>query len=505
MKLVAPRYEIPSRRYFSEKIIPSIYDKMKSSITELLQHVTSISFTSDIWSDPHANNSYISLSGHFINHDYTRKDIRLNVKNFPGHHTGIAISNTFHEILEFWKIPASKCHLLLRDNAANITLGAELTLLNSEGCFIHTLQLALKDGIFSQRSVKDIIAICRNIVKHFSHSPLACGKLNEIQKELGIPEHKLIQDVTTRWNSTFYMLEQLHEQRRAIGMFVKDHGGIQNLSNYHWELTENILRTLQPFEEVQKIFCSNIVSIAEEIVEIRVILFYLCKKDKDKGVQTMREILRDAIEFRFVNKGRIYERKNFTFATLLDPRFKNSLFDTKQGYLDNIQKEIILEIMQTNQENQVPISDVPIVGDSGGCSSPKNKRLSQEIHESISICFEEILQQNSLFDNEENLDLSTKNCSSSLYRKELELYINLPLISRSSDPLLWWKTNAYLYPNLVKLAKKYLCAPPTSIYSERLFSTAGIIFEEKRSKLLPENGESLIFIQKNLPPLDFTY
>ena len=74
-----------------------------------------------------------------------------------------------------------------------------------------------------------------------------------------------------------------------------------------------------------------------------------------------------------------------------------------------------------------------------------------------------------LADNDENLDLSTRNCSSSIYRKELELYINLPLISRSSDPLLWWKTNAYLYPNLVKLAKKYLCAPPTSIYSERLF------------------------------------
>ena len=68
-------------------------------------------------------------------------------------------SRTLHEILEFWKIPASRSHLLLRNNAANITLGAELTLLNSEGCFIHALQLALKDGIFSQRSVKDIIAI----------------------------------------------------------------------------------------------------------------------------------------------------------------------------------------------------------------------------------------------------------------------------------------------------------------------------------------------------------
>ena len=74
--------------------------------------------------------------------------------------------------------------------------------------------------------------------------------------------------------------------------------------------------------------------------------------------------------------------------------------------------------METNQENQVPISDVPIVGDSGGgCSSPKSKRLRQEIHESISICFEEILQQNLLVDNDEILDLSTETVAQAYIEK----------------------------------------------------------------------------------------
>ena len=83
-------------------------------------------------------------------------------------------------MIESWKIPPSKCHLLLRDNAPNIYLGAELAQLNNDGCFIRTLHLALNDGIFSQRSVMDIVSIGRNIVKHFSHSPLACNRLNEI-------------------------------------------------------------------------------------------------------------------------------------------------------------------------------------------------------------------------------------------------------------------------------------------------------------------------------------
>ena len=70
--------------------------------------------------------------------------------------------------------------------------------------------------------------------------------------------------------------------------------------------------------------------------------------------------------------------------------------------------------------------------------------------------------------------------------------------------LLWWKENALSYPNLVKVAIKYFGTPPSSVYSERLFSSAGIVFEERRNKLLPEKGEHL-FIQKNLGLLNLHY
>lgn len=35
------------------------------------------------------------------------------------------------------------------------------------GWFGHTLQLVIHDGIFSQRAIKDALAICQNIVGHF--------------------------------------------------------------------------------------------------------------------------------------------------------------------------------------------------------------------------------------------------------------------------------------------------------------------------------------------------
>jgi len=45
-------------------------------------------------------------------------------------------------------------------------------------------------------------------------------------------------------------------------------------------------------------------------------------------------------------------------------------------------------------------------------------------------------------------------------------------------------------------------APPTSVPSERLFSTAGDIMSDHRCRLLPENAETLIFLKFNSHLLD---
>ena len=91
---------------------------------------------------------------------------------------------------------------------------------------------------------------------------------------------------------------------------------------------------------------------------------------------------------------------------------------------------------------------------------------------------------------EEESNMKTSN----ICMKELDKYLTNPLIPRSSNSLLWWKENALSYPNLVGVAIKYLGTPPSSVYSERLFSSAGIVFEERRNKLLPDIGERLLFI-----------
>ncbi len=65
-------------------------------------------------------------------------------------------------------------------------------------------------------------------------------------------------------------------------------------------------------------------------------------------------------------------------------------------------------------------------------------------------------------------------------------------------PLHWWKENSSHLPHLNNLAKKYLCMPGTSVSAERVFSKAGEIVQARRSNLMPENVDMILFMNKNL-------
>ena len=88
-------------------------------------------------------------------------------------------------------------------------------------------------------------------------------------------------------------------------------------------------------------------------------------------------------------------------------------------------------------------------------------------------------------------------------RCEFDLYMddkNIPGLQYSS--LEWRKENANKYPLLAKIAREFLCIPPTSAPSERPFPTASRIISEKRTNLLPETAQDLIMNRSYLPELE---
>lgn len=120
--------------------------------------------------------------------------------------------------------------------------------------------------------------------------------------------------------------------------------------------------------------------------------------------------------------------------------------------------------------------------------TPRVESSSQSRLESV---FDEILK--------ENTQDPVPQLATTSARIEVQTYLSEPTIQRSDNPLLYWQVNKLRFPTLVSTAAKFLCAPTTSIESERLFSTASIIINERRSRLTAEKVEMLIFLKKNLP------
>lgn len=82
-------------------------------------------------------------------------------------------------------------------------------------------------------------------------------------------------------------------------------------------------------------------------------------------------------------------------------------------------------------------------------------------------------------------------------KDEILKYRERESLGLDGDVLQWWKKQVDL-PLLSALAKSYMSIPATSVPSERVFSTAGDIINSKRSLLLPDHVDQLIFLKKNL-------
>lgn len=127
IKFLVPQYPLPCRTYFSEKIIPELYENLKIHIREKLVTATNISFSTDIWTCSANNEAFISLTAHFIRSDNMQREIYvLNAKHFPGNHTGVNIAQILNDAMEEWHISSNQIHLILRDNAANMIVGTDM-------------------------------------------------------------------------------------------------------------------------------------------------------------------------------------------------------------------------------------------------------------------------------------------------------------------------------------------------------------------------------------------
>ena len=80
---------------------------------------------------------------------------------------------------------------------------------------------------------------------------------------------------------------------------------------------------------------------------------------------------------------------------------------------------------------------------------------------------------------------------------EINRYLDEQQISAKGDSINWWRDREGIYPHLLLAVHCFLCAPGSSVPSERLFSKAGELVSKKRCSLKAENVDKILFLHAN--------
>jgi hypothetical protein len=316
-----PRYTLPSDSYFRMTMIPELYDTMRSKLADVLAAVPYISFTTDEWSTSQCTDSLLSVTAHWIDEQWQRRSAVVAASPVEGSHTAENLGGILKETLSKWCLK-NKVHVCLRDNGKNIVAGLRDNNIPSSACFSHTLQLCVKRGLGSQRAVIDALAVARQVAGHFSHSVLAKEKLEKIQSTVpNLPIHRIVQDVPTRWNSTFYMAQRLVEQKKALILYAAEND-LQLPTNNQWLLLERVVSLLSPIERTTRDVSAEASSASDVIPMVIAIKRSLQLVTEDAGVQTMKNDIVDDIDKRFSYVSR---EPLYVVAMLVDPRYRGKL------------------------------------------------------------------------------------------------------------------------------------------------------------------------------------
>ena len=156
--------------------------------------------------------------------------------------------------------------------------------------------------------------------------PRANHKLNMYQTSNGSKApKKLMQDISTRWNSTYYMLERFVELEDAIrGTLGLLDNPPQTLSADEWKITKELIQMLLPFEEATKAVSGSKYMTASIILVISQGLKNVCEQMARKNftvevINVLQQLL-SGMNHRD-RWGVIENSKTLVRCTFLDPRF----------------------------------------------------------------------------------------------------------------------------------------------------------------------------------------
>ena len=472
-----PRYQVPHRKTFMERVIPDLYKKVKASVIPSVTSADCYAITTDCWTSC-ANEAYIGVTFHTITTDWDLQHFVLENEELSEQHTAENLAEALTSILKQWKLEPSKLSGATVDNAANVHKAvADILSWKCLGCFGHTINLCVKAGL-NQSQVHTAVARCSRLVTFFRKSSRAAHVLSSKQDALGSPKHKLLKDVETRWNSTYDMVERVMEQQEPICATLIEQKRLDLLpKDTEFHLLEEVLKVLKPFKDITvQVSGENYVTISSILPLLDFVSQNTLKvtETDSLAIQKMKQEMTKNLESRY--KDPVIQAL-LKLSSFVDPRFKSLPFlDEEEA--EYVHDDALLEMMKY-------ISPDPEVEEETTSNEPEEiepppKKAKTAIGKLLGGVYGKSIGKKRMSIREKA-------------EKELRRYLEEPVLDIDDNVLEWWKKNHTLFPSISVTARQLMCIPATSTPSERLFSKAGNIITKKRASLDPENASLCLF------------
>lgn len=477
LHVMEPGYQVPSRKYFSEEAIPKTYNNAVSKLKiEIQGTMKYFSLTTDAWSSAVNMNPYVSLTCHYINNDWKLVSRNLTTVFAPEDHTGENLAQLWKDTLALWSLREERLVSITTDNGSNMIAGVVKNKWFRVPCFGHVLHNAVNKAMLDDR-IADARNFCKKITAVFSHSSKRRFRLRAIQAEQNIPIHCVKTDCSTRWNSTYAMMERIVEQQEAIRRVLADDKSTSSLLVDWWEnmvTVEEITHALKDYALLTDCLSGEQhVTISAVAPLLRHISTLAESVDDVEEISAIEQHIKETIAEYMIPR---FSEDNLTsflaMCTTLDPRYKKFVENHDPALYEVVRKKL------AEEANTISISTVS----AEILSEPKSSKSASKTLEDILL---------TVTDGTANAQAVPS------IEDELNSYFVFPMLPMKSDPLAWWGKNAHIYPHLSEVARRYLCTPSTSVPSERLFSKCGEIMSLKRNKLSPEKANMLVFLASN--------
>ncbi|KAJ8515393.1 hypothetical protein ONZ45_g7180 [Pleurotus djamor] len=294
---------------------------------------------------------------------------------------------------------------------------------------------------------------------------------------LHLKERVMPRDVTTRWNSTFDMLDFAIEYRSAVQTMTQQHEealGMYEMANSDWKIAEQLRDVLRILKDATLFFSRETPNLATVIPAMDHI-------DEKFGSDALNPKLHSAIRASVAvakrTCNRYYSRTDgselYRIAMVLHPRYKLSYFEKAEWDLEWQEKarQLVRQVYETRYAGlEVPPPTSGLSESSQTQHSSAAPKRTDNIFDSLPALSAPIARE---------------------HRDELERYLSTDP-EMTTNVIQWWVERRSMYPRLSRMAIDYLTIPATSVAVERVFSQGRLLISSIRNRLSSQSTRAIL-------------